>query len=207
MKKIENNKRKEAYLKQYSVRSLFRWPEQIGFELYEFSKGEIINNLLDPIDYLLFTVDGRIRICNIRNNGTLALLAEGGEFTVLGDVEFATGEVSSYVVEAASRVICLSVEVKKHRSVLENDPVFLSFLLKSVAEKLDMTTAYILEPEDLRERTLYYLEHKDDQALKGVAAAASYLHCSKRQLLRILKSLQEENRVIRTGRGTYRLKQ
>ncbi len=207
MKKIENIKRIEAYLNRYSVRSLFQRPEQIGFELYEFSKGENINNLMDPIDHLLFTVDGRIRIFNIRNNGTLALLVEGGGFTVLGDVEFARKEVSYYVVEAASRVTCLSIDMKKYRSVLENDPVFLSFLLRSVSEKLTMTTAYILEPEDLRDRTIYYFEHADDQTLKGVAAAASYLNCSKRQLLRILKSLQEEGRVIKTGKGSYSLKQ
>ena len=69
-----------------------------------------------------------------------------------------------------------------------------------------MMTAFTLEPEDLKERTLYYLEHADHQTLKGVASAASYLQCSRRQLLRILKILQEEGSVIKTGRGTYRLK-
>ncbi len=204
MKKIENNQRKEAYLDRYFIRSLFRFPDRIGFELYEFSKGEIINNLMDPIDYLLFTVDGKIRICNVRNDGTPVLLVEEEGFTVLGDIEFARNEVSAYIVEAASKVTCLSVDVNRHHSVLENDPVFLSFLLRSVAEKLALTTVYILEPEDLRERTIYYLQH---QTLSGVASAASYLHCSKRQLLRILKCLQEEGTVIKTGRGTYRLKQ
>ncbi len=204
MKKIENNQRKEAYLDRYFIRSLFRFPDRIGFELYEFSKGEIINNLMDPIDYLLFTVDGKIRICNVRNDGTPVLLVEEEDFTVLGDIEFARNEVSAYIVEAASKVTCLSVDVNRHHSVLENDPVFLSFLLRSVAEKLALTTVYILEPEDLRERTIYYLQH---QTLSGVASAASYLHCSKRQLLRILKCLQEEGTVIKTGRGTYRLKQ
>lgn len=207
MKKIESLERIETYLEQYSVRSLFQCPDSIGFELYEFSKGEIINNLLDPIGHLLFTVEGRIRIYNIRNNGTPALLAEGGGFTVLGDVEFARKEVSSYIVEAAGKVTCLSVDVEKHRAILERDPVFLSFLLNSVSEKLTMTTAYILEPEDLRDRTIYYLEHADNRTLHGVASAASYLNCSKRQLLRILNSLQAENRVVKTGRGTYRLKQ
>lgn len=203
MKKIENDKRIEAYLDRYSVRSFFRFPDRIGFELYEFSKGEIINNLMDPIDYLLFTVGGKIRICNVRNDGTPVLLAEEEGFTVLGDVEFASNEVSAYIVEAASKVTCLSVDVNRYRDILENDPVFLSFLLRSVAEKLSLSTAYILEPEDLRERTIYYLQN---QTLSGVASAASYLHCSKRQLLRILKRLQEEGTIIKTGRGTYRMK-
>ncbi|MBE6123490.1 MAG: cyclic nucleotide-binding domain-containing protein [Erysipelotrichaceae bacterium] len=206
MKKIENKEKTKAYLSKYSLRTVFSRPEEIDFELYEFQRGEIINNLMDPLDYLLFAAEGVIRIYNIRNNGTMALLAEGGGFTVLGDIEFASREVSSYIVEAAGRVVCLSVDVQKHRSILEQDPVFLSFLLKSVSDKLRMMTAFTLEPEDLKERTLYYLDHADHQTLKGVASAASYLQCSRRQLLRILKILQEEGTVIKTGRGTYRLK-
>ena len=206
MKKTENKKRIEQYLKQHSMSSLFTNPGQIEFELYEFSKGEVINNVIDPVDHLLFTVEGRIRICNIRDSGSLALLAEGEEFTVLGDVEFASREVSAYIVEAASKVTCLGIDLKQHRRVLENDPVFLNFLLRSVTGKLSLTTAWLLEPDDLRERTIYYIEHADHQTLKGVTAASAYLHCSKRQLLRILKSLQDEGTIEKTVRGTYRMK-
>jgi len=206
MKKTEDKKRIEQYQKQYSLNSLFKNPEQIEFELYEFSKGEIINNMIDPVDRLLFTCDGRIRVYNIRDNGTFALLTEGGGFSVLGDVEFSSHEVSAYIVEAASKVTCLGIDLKKHRQVLEKDPVFLNFLLGSVTEKLRLATAYLLEPDDLRERTLYYIEHADHKTLKGVTAAASYLHCSKRQLLRILNILQDEGVIEKTGRGTYRIK-
>ena len=205
MKKIKSEKRKEACLNQYRIKSLFMKPDQIEFELYEFSKGEVINNLLDPLDYLLFTVSGVIRVYNIRDSGTMALLAEGESFTVLGDVEFASGEPSAYIVEAGTRVNCIAVNLNRHRSVLKNDPVFLSFLLASVTEKLSRATSYMLEPEDLRERIIYYIKHADQKTLKGVASAASYLHCSKRQLLRILKMLQEEGKIIKTGKGVYRL--
>ena len=206
MKKTENKKRIEQYLKQQKILTLFSDPDRIEFEMYEFSKGEIINNVIDPVDHLLFTVEGRIRICNIRDSGSLALLAEGEGFTVLGDVEFASREVSAYIVEAASKVTCLGIDLKQHRRVLENDPVFLNFLLRSVTGKLSLTTAWLLEPDDLRERTIYYMEHTDQRTLKGVNAASMYLQCSKRQLLRILKSLQDEGIIEKTGRGTYRMK-
>lgn len=205
MKKSESEKRKQSYLKRYGIKDLFTDPEQIEFELFEFSRGEIINNLIDPADSLLFTVGGVIRVYNIRDNGTMALLSEGESFTVLGDVEFSTGKPSAYIVEAGTQAHCIIVDLKRYRPVLEKDPVFLSFLLASVTEKLNKTTAYLLEPEDLRERTVYYIEHSDHRTLKGVASAASYLHCSKRQLLRILKELQEEGVIIKTGKGIYRL--
>ncbi len=205
MKKSESEKRKQSYLKRYGIKDLFTDPEQIEFELFEFSRGEIINNLIDPANSLLFTVGGVIRVYNIRDNGTMALLSEGESFTVLGDVEFSTGKPSAYIVEAGTQAHCIIVDLKRYRPVLEKDPVFLSFLLASVTEKLNKTTAYLLEPEDLRERTVYYIEHSDHRTLKGVASAASYLHCSKRQLLRILKELQEEGVIIKTGKGIYRL--
>ena len=205
MKKIESEKRKESFLKRYGIKNVFSDPEQIEFELYEFSGGEFINNLIDPADSLLFTVAGMIRVYNIRDNGTMALLSEGESFTVLGDVEFSTGKPSAYIVEAGSQVHCIIVDLKRYRPVLEKDPVFLSFLLRSVTDKLNKTTSYLLEPEDLRERTVYYIEHSDHRTMKGVALSASYLHCSKRQLLRILKDLQEEGVIIQTGKGTYRL--
>ena len=205
MNKIESEKRKESYLKRYRIRNLFTDPEQIEFELYEFSKGEIINNLLDPLEYLLFTVSGRVRVYNIRDSGTMALLAEGESFTVLGDVEFSTGKPSAYIVEAGTQAHCIVVDLKRYRSILRKDPVFLSFLLTAVTDKLSMATAYLLEPEDLRERTVYYIEHSDHRTMKGVASAASYLHCSKRQLLRILKDLQQEGLIIKTGKGEYKL--
>lgn len=205
MKKSESEKRKQSYLKLYGIKDLFTDPEQIEFELFEFSRGEIINNLIDPANSLLFTVGGVIRVYNIRDNGTMALLSEGESFTVLGDVEFSTGKPSAYIVEAGTQAHCIIVDLKRYRPVLEKDPVFLSFLLASVTEKLNKTTAYLLEPEDLRERTVYYIEHSDHRTLKGVASAASYLHCSKRQLLRILKELQEEGVIIKTGKGIYRL--
>jgi|UPI00055939C3 CRP-like cAMP-binding protein len=206
MKKTENRKRKDQYLKQQKILTLFSDPDRIEFEMYEFSKGEIINNIMDPIDWLLFTVSGIIRIYNVRDSGSLALLAEGEEFTVLGDVEFASHEISAYIVEAASKVTCLGIDLKKYRHVLEKDPVFLNFLLGSVTEKLRLVTAWLLEPDDLRERTIYYMEHTDQRTLKGVNAASMYLQCSKRQLLRILKSLQDEGIIEKTGRGTYRMK-
>ena len=206
MKKIENRQTKKQYLNNRQIRRFFTDPDKLEFELFEFSKNEVINNLIDPLDHLLFVCSGTIRIYNIRDNGSMALLSSGDDFTVLGDVEFASREVSAYIVEAASKVVCLGVDLKTHRHILEKDPVFLNFLLASVTEKLRLLTAYLLEPDDLREKTIYYMEHADHRTLKGVSAASAYLHCSKRQLLRILKILQDEGTIEKTGRGTYRLK-
>ena len=46
MKKTENRKRKDQYLKQQKILTLFSDPDRIEFEMYEFSKGEIINNII-----------------------------------------------------------------------------------------------------------------------------------------------------------------
>ena len=48
-------------------------------------------------------------------------------------------------------------------------------------------------------------EECPDMTLTGVEKASLSLPCSKRQLLRILRTLQEEGIVIKTGKGKYRL--
>ena len=75
------------------------------------------------------------------------------------------------------------------RDILEKDPIFLTYLLRSVSEKLNRVTAMTVEPKDLRERILHYIRTEClDHRLTGVEKTAGVLHCSKRQLLRHLKA-------------------
>lgn len=48
----------------------------------------------------------------------------------------------------------------------------------------------------------YYCE----DSLKSIEEAINYLHCSRRQLQRILKKLCDENILIKEGKGKYKIK-
>lgn len=61
-------------------------------------------------------------------------------------------------------------------------------------------------PASLTERVLSYMKYKcGDETLKGIEQAAFHLHCSARQLQRILNQCEAAGLVRKLGKGTYRL--
>ena len=61
-------------------------------------------------------------------------------------------------------------------------------------------------PAYLTERVLSYMKYKcSDGTLKGIGQAAFHLHCSTRQLQRILNQSETAGLVKKIGKGTYQL--
>lgn len=59
-------------------------------------------------------------------------------------------------------------------------------------------------PASLAERVMSYMEYKcENAALKGIGQAAFHLHCSTRQLQRILNQKEAAGPVRKPGKGTY----
>ena len=203
MKKITSPKRLQNLLETGHITSFFSSAD-LPFELYQFAKGEFLNNELDPSRYLLFPVSGSVRILHVRDDGTMYQIASGRSMTCLGDMEFASGRISPYLVEAVTSCSCVVLPLRDVRTALENDPVFLRFLLRQLAAKMDLSTATQAIPRSLKERLDFYIRTQcTDNTLKGVAKAASALAVSRRQLLRILKQMCEEEIMTKTGKGSY----
>lgn len=60
--------------------------------------------------------------------------------------------------------------------------------------------------QSVEERFLYYLKYYCYGSLKSIEEATNYLHCSRRQLQRILKKLCDEGKMIKEGKGKYKIK-
>ena len=205
MKRIHDTKRITAYLKDSGLSACFS-DHSLPFELYTFTRGEILNNSLDPYDHICFLLEGDIRICHIRDDGTPFEIAVCSGLTCLGDIEFASGVFSSHIIETMTPAVCLALPLAQCRSVLENDPVFLRFILHSIANKIIGMSNMISMPSGLRERVLYYMRMQcPGGELRSVLKASQALACSQRQLLRILKDLCREKTVEHTGHGRYQL--
>ena len=58
----------------------------------------------------------------------------------------------------------------------------------------------------LPDRVMNYMRYKcDDMTLRGIEKAAFRLHCSPRQLQRIMNSFVENDLALKTGKGSYKL--
>mgnify|MGYP001051090582 FL=1 len=142
------------------------------------------------------TVDGSIRYISKAASGTL-----------LGDMEFSGAGNQSLYVEASETVLCLSMPFRENQSILENDPVFLRFVLSQLAGKLSFLAVMDASAQTLEEKVLFFLRKaQPNHEISSVNHALQMLHCSRRQLQRVLKKLCDEKILIRTGRGRYQLK-
>lgn len=179
--------------------------DTLPFDLASFEKMEEIIHQISPRDHLLFLISGTIRISSIRADGSYfpVALLKGEE--VLGDLEFFLDDVHEYTVEAITPAQFAVLPLQGIRKKLQNNPEVLTFLARSLALKMQSSSMDLSEPADLREKLLYYLQEKWDGTLKGTGQCADALHCSRRQLQRVLADLVREGLVKKTGKGGYEL--
>lgn len=174
--------------------------------LLAFEKGELLNHPLKPLDQFLLIIEGNIIIYNISQDGSVRYLSRAGSGTLLGDMEFSCAESQILYTEAADPVLCLSIPFRENRMVLENDPVFLRFVLSHLAEKLSLSSTIDVMVQTLEEKVLLYLRNiQPNHEIRSINETTQMLHCSRRQLQRVLKTLCEEELIVKTGRGHYRL--
>lgn len=179
--------------------------KDLPFYQAEFDKKEEIIHQISPSRNLLFLFDGSVRISSIHADGSYYPVAVLTGSEVLGDLEFFLPGVHEYTVEALTPVKFAVLPLHGIRKKLQKDPDILTFLARSLALKMESSSMDHSEPADLREKLLYYLNEKWDGKLKGTGRCADALHCSRRQLQRVLSELVRDGILIKTGKGAYEL--
>ena len=92
------------------------------------------------------------------------------------------------------------------RDLLLSNSRFLELVCRSLSAKIGAMTTIDAAPSSLTERVLSYMKYKcADETLKGIEKAAFHLHCSARQLQRILNQCETDGLVKKMGKGTYGL--
>lgn len=202
MKKIRNPEKENFYLEKYHIPAIFD-TKDLEFELQQYEKGELIVSAQDELSWFRFIVEGSFVIYAICEEGEDYRIGQGSAFTMFGDMEFADGKASPFYAEAAGAVLCLALSVERYGERLREDAAFLRFVMRSLAEKVAMLTVSHAE-----QRTLYgrVMQHAAEHGgrIEHIEETARQLHCSRRQLQRVLKKLAEEKEVRKLGKGQYR---
>ena len=161
-----------------------------------------------PKEYFTFVTDGAYQIMNIDDAGKIYRYPESRGFNCLGDLEFATGEYSPYLIEIVRTSYFVSIPLRNAEEKLRNDPKFLSYIIQNLGRKLQRSQKEMLENQSGSERVLAYMENVcTNGILKGTEKSAVALRMSRRQLQRILKQQCDKGIIKKTGRGTYRLRE
>ena len=204
MKRVFDPTRLDLYLQKYEILSLFDTPN-LKFSLYQFEKGERLDTL-NPEEYLSFLVSGSIKISANRADGTSYPIGYLEGFTCIGDMEFCGKRDDTHQIEARTTALCIVLPLGTAKELLLNDNRFLRYLLTSVTEKLMLYSSSQSNFSTLEESFLSYLSERcPDQTFAGVEKMAMQLHCSRRQLQRILRKLLKEGRLVKLSKGSYRL--
>lgn len=177
-------------------------------KLVEFEKGEILGDPLQPLGRFYLIVRGSVAIYSLTEDGAIRYVSKETSGTLLGDMEFSGAGNPSFYIEAAEGVLCLDLPFRENREALENDPVFLRFVLGQLTAKFSLSAVLSASAQTLEEKVLLFLgKVQADHAISSVNQALQALHCSRRQLQRVLKKLCDEGRLVKTGRGRYRLRE
>ena len=113
----------------------------------------------------------------------------------------------SIYADCITKVITIAIDAKTYRDRLINNIHFMHLITHDLISKLQISFTMNAADSTLSDRVRNYMRYKcENGTLKGIEKAAFRLHCSSRQLQRILKAFEAEGIVEKIGKGAYRLK-
>ena len=199
MKELNEPDQIELYIRKSGIKEKLS-TEGIIFKVFRYEKGELLASPVEPLDHILFPVEGKAVIYGIRNDGT------SFPISIIGDVEFTGSDEPVLFVEASKPVVCLAIDIKAYRKILMNDVTFLQTILASFAGKFRKIITIDAMSGNIEERVLNYMENlSPEHELYRIGEVIYTLRCSRRQLQRVLRKLADEGKIMKTGKGRYKL--
>ncbi len=202
----------DYYLKQGKIRDCFQDPD-LPFRLIRYQKGELLASPEKPLKELLFLAKGNVRVYGLREDGSILSISmpqntSTHRLPTPRDMEFARKDTISVFIEAMGEVVCIALPLEENRQRLEQDPVFLKFIIHQMSERLHQLTVIGNHAQPLEERLLTFLQEiQPDHELCGMEEEAVRLRVSRRQLQRAVEKMTRQGILEKTGRGRYRLKE
>ena len=174
--------------------------------LMSYEKGELVTSPLLRERWFQVVARGSLGIYFIRDDGGRYSLSSGRADYILGDMELFLSGTGSIYTEAAEPLLCIALSIDQHRDALLENNLFLQMICMSMTAKIEAITALDAAPSSLADRVISYMRYKcQDGVLKGLERESFHLHCSARQLQRILNEFEKQGKVVKIGKGAYRL--
>ena len=174
--------------------------------LVEYKAGESISSPINSDPLFQIVLKGSLLIYFIRDDGSTYSLSSGGEGYILGEMDLFTDSRDSVFAEASDTLLTIAIDTKLYKEELLVNIVFLRFISSVMASKIAAIMNQDAVYSTLPDRVMNYMRYKcDDMTLIGIEKAAFRLHCSPRQLQRIMNSFVENDLALKTGKGSYKL--
>ncbi len=176
---------------------------QVPFFLIEYESGESVSNY----NYFQVVISGDLSISFIRDDGSAYSLSNEGKDYIIGEMDLFVAGDGNVLAEAISSLLTIAIDTVQYKDKLLHNIAFLQLMATTLANKIRTITNADAAPSSLSERTLNYMKFKcNDHILSGIEKTAFRLHCSPRQLQRILNQFEKDNVVTKIGKGRYVMK-
>lgn len=209
MKRVNDKNLLEGYIREFELGSLFQKDMRPFMSLMSFERGECICNTGDELEYFYFNVFGKLKVYTLMENGKSLLLRFNKPLSVVGDVEFMSGYRIKCNVDSLNESHLIGIAVDDINKHAGNDPVFLSFVIKSLGYKLytisNSTSINLLY--SLEKRFASYIisisseevNSKDINEIKttSMTEMATLLGTSYRHLNRVIRELADRGIVAK----------
>lgn len=206
MKQIVEKKRVSDLMAVNPYRQLL---EDLNIPLFLaiYEAGEFISAPWKQQALFQIICQGEVSIYYVRDDGSKYSLAQGEEAYCLGETVLFEGNDTTVFAQAVTDVTCLSFLITGNEERLLTSNQFLRLVCQSVSDKLSAAMMLNAMSSSLSERVLNYMQFKcENGILKGLEKAAFQLHCSDRQLQRIMNGFESNGVVKKIGRGTYQIR-
>ena len=205
METVHDRKRRDRYIREQHILDHFSICKP-DFLLMHYSPHELLTNPFSPSQYLQFIVEGELLLYDMPDEeSTVTIQTSFNDVQLLGEVEFLDAQFTPFFVEASTDVYTLAIYQSRYRDILLKDPVFLLYLCRTLANKLNGAVADSRHMP-LKHRVEVSLRYAaENEKITNIAHLAKSLNVSNRQFLRVLKELCEEGVLEHEKKGVYRL--
>lgn len=195
----------QLYIKKHRLHSLFSQNKMPDFDLIVFEKDEILLRENYISNYLYFIVKGSVKIFTYSSQGKVVYIHKYiDSFQLLGETASLWGFTPVANVQAQTKVTCLRLSLSDYQKQLFNDPVFLRYVGKLLANRIQNSNMFLLSMmhTNLPERLAnFILDNAHDQLFSlSLTETADFLGTSYRHLLRCLNAFYEAKLLKREGR-------
>lgn len=205
MKKIYDREKIQTAVSECKYKDLLESME-LDLFLAVYAPGELISAPWINDSLFQFVLSGELSIYFIRDDGSTYSLAAGQGDYILGEMDFFLTKNSNIYAEVTKELTSIAFSVENNREKLCRNSQFLYLVGKIMAQKIAAITALNVAPSSIEERVLSYMKFRcENGELSGIEKTAFRLHCSARQLQRVLNCHEQDGLVVKTGKGAYRL--
>lgn len=182
--------------------------EELDIPLFlaAYEAGEFISAPWKQQALFQIVCQGEISIYYVRDDGSRYSLAQGREAYCLGETALFEEDDTTVFARAVTDVECLAFLIADNEEKLLANNHFLRLVCQNVVGKLSTAMMWDAVSSSLSERVWNYMQFKcENGILKGLEKTAFQLHCSERQLQRIMNGFESNGAVKKIGKGAYQI--